>query len=303
MVADTIAPTAPPVACAWCGRAFGEGSEGLPGRLRCRGCGVATTDPWPSDADLARAYAGWYRPQSGRFSGVGDRLLRRTRARLAVHLDQRAPPGPVLDVGAGDGALLDALRARGRDATGLERRSSRPDVRESTVQETDGVWSAVVFWHSLEHLREPGEALRAASRLLAPGGILVVAVPNAESLQAAVFGGRWFALDFPRHLVHIPASALRASLKELGLEVERESPLRGGQVVFGWLYGLVGLLPGHPDLYDAIRRPEARRTTLSGPRRAAALGAAAVIWPLAVAAGSIEALLGRGGTVYIEARA
>ena len=42
---------------------------------------------------------------------------------------------------------------------------------------------------------------------------------------------------------------------------------RGGQALFGWLHGLVGSLPGRPDLYDAIRRPEARSRPLS-PRRA-----------------------------------
>jgi len=34
--------------------------------------------------------------------------------------------------------------------------------------------------------------------------------------------------------------------------------------VFGWVHGLVGKLPGHPDLYDAIRRSEARQAA-QGP--------------------------------------
>lgn len=67
------------------------------------------------------------------------------------------------------------------------------------------------------------------------------------------------ALDLPRHLVHLPSAALIDRLRSLGLAVERISYWRGGQVVFGWLHGLVGMLPGHPDLYDAIRRPEAQQ--------------------------------------------
>ena len=107
-------------------------------------------------------------------------------------------------------------------------------------------------------------------RLLEPGGVAVVAIPNPDSLQARAFGDRWLHLDLPLHLVHIPAPALLARLRELGMRIERVSYLRGGQVVFGWLHGIVGLLPGHPDLYDAIRRPEARRRPLSpgaAPRR------------------------------------
>jgi SAM-dependent methyltransferase len=263
---------------------------------------VATTDPWPDEATLERAYAGSYRPDSGRFSGPGDRVLRRTRGLLARRIDRVAPPGPVLDVGAGDGALLDALAARAREALGLERASSRPDVREGELRDLDGRFAAIVFWHSLEHLREPGRALAEAAERLAPGGLLVIALPNAASLQARAFGDGWLALDLPRHLVHVPAPALLARLRELGLEPARVSHLRGGQSAFGWLHGLVGLLPGRPSLYDAIRRPEARAGELEGPERLAALGAGAALLAPAAALAGVEAALRRGGTVYVEAR-
>ncbi len=78
-----------------------------------------------------------------------------------------------------------------------------------------------------------GRALARAAELLQPGGVLVVAVPNSDSLQARVFGDRWFALDLPRHLVHLPAETLVRRLNELGLRRGRVSHLRGGQVVFG----------------------------------------------------------------------
>jgi SAM-dependent methyltransferase len=257
--------------------------------VACERCGVAATDPWPTDAELEAAYSGFYRPAGGRFGGPGDALLRRSRAVLARRVDRLAPPGPVLDVGSGEGVLVDALQARGRDARGLER-------GDPQVTELDGEWAAVVLWHSLEHLREPGAALEAAARLLAPGGLLVVAVPNAASLQAQAFGSRWFALDLPRHLTHIPAGALRRRVEELGLRVRRVSYWRGGQVLFGWLHGLSG-----GRLYDAIRRPAARSRPMGGAARAATLAAAVLAAPLAVVAAAAEAALHRGGTVYLEA--
>ncbi|HEX6116089.1 MAG TPA: class I SAM-dependent methyltransferase [Solirubrobacterales bacterium] len=289
--------------CEWCGAELGAGARRLRRRTVCGRCGVATTDPLPSDAELESAYRGWYRPASGRFAGPGDAILRRLRNRLASHLDRAAPPGPVLDVGAGAGHLLDALAARGRSAVGLERAASaRPGIRAAELGELDGEWAAIVFWHSLEHLRGAGAALDQAARMLAPNGLLVVAMPNAASLQAAVFGDRWLALDFPRHLVHVPEGALRDRLTGLGLRVERTSPLRGGQAVFGWLHGLVGALPGALDLYAAIRRGGARERPLRAPRRAAALAAGSILLPVAVAAALLEAALGRGGSTYVEAR-
>jgi SAM-dependent methyltransferase len=263
---------------------------------------VATTDPWPSPAELDAAYAGWYRPQKGRFSGVGDALLRRSRGLLAGRLERVAPPGPVLDVGAGDGALLDALRARGREAVGLERASARADIRELDILdlEDDG-WAGIVFWHSLEHHPAPARALARAAGLLADRGLLAVAAPNSDSLQARAFGDRWLALDPPRHLVHLTAGALVARLDELGLRVTRVSHVRGGQVVFGWLHGMVGALPGAADLYDAIRRPEARQSQFGAGRRALTLAAATALLPAAALAAGAEVALRRGGSVYVEA--
>jgi hypothetical protein len=280
--------------CRWCGAPLDDHSAHLAGRTRCVACGVATTDPFPTPAQLDAAYSTWYRPEGGRFSGPGDRLLRRTRGRLATRVDRLAPPGPVLDVGSGDGTLVAALRAAGREAHGLER-------GDRELAAIDAPQAAIVFWHSLEHLPEPAEALAHAAALLEPGGLLVVAIPNAASLQAAVFGDAWLALDPPRHLTHIPAGALVERCRELGLHVRRVSYVRGGQVLFGWLHGLVGRLPGHPDLYDAIRRPDARRTGLRGPRRTATLAAGVALAPVAVLAAAAEVLLRRGGTVCVEA--
>lgn len=283
--------------CRWCGASLG-GGERLPGRIRCARCGVATTDPWPSAAELDRAYAGAYRPSSGRFAGIGDAVLRRTRGSLARRIDRIAPAGAVLDVGAGEGALVAALRGRRRSATGVEREDDG-----SALPADPGGWAAIVFWHSLEHLSDPRAALATARERLAPDGVVVVAVPNSDSLQARAFGGRWLALDPPRHLVHLTAAALRSRLEELGLRVERVSNWRGGQVVFGWLDGLVGALPPHLSLYDAIRRPEARFAPLSAGHRAATLLLAALLAPVALLAGAAEVAVGRGGTVYVEARA
>ena len=250
------------------------------------------------------AYGGWYRPVDGRFSGMGDRIFVHLRGRLARRLDRIAPEGPILDVGSGTGALLTALRRRGRDAVGLERGTTHAEgVEDRGILElTDGGWAAIVFWHSLEHLRAPGEALERAAALLRQGGVLVVALPNAASLQARVFGDRWFALDLPRHLVHVPSNALLSKLRENGLRVERVSYARGGQVVFGWSYGIVGAMPGHLDLYDAIRKPNARSVQVSPGKRRATLALAALTLPIAASAAFVEILMRRGGTVYVEAR-
>jgi SAM-dependent methyltransferase len=271
----------------------------------CATCGAATTFPVPTADELERAYATWYRPDSGRFSAGGDKLLSISRAALARRLDRVAPPGPVLDVGSGDGSLLRALRVRGREAVGLERTASGEGVIAREIVDFDdrrGAWAAVVFWHSLEHLSNPAAAVDRAAELLAPGGVLAVAVPNLRSWQSRCFGGRWFHLDLPRHLSHLPAAALVAGLTGRGLTVTRASHWRGGQILFGWLQGLTATLPSRPDLYSAIRQAGAQDLVTTGRRRTAVILAATALAPLAVALSVAEILTRAGGTVYVEAR-
>jgi hypothetical protein len=221
---------------------------------------------------------------------------------LARRLDRIAPPGPVLDVGAGEGVLIDAVRSRGRVAVGLERDSGRQDMRDEPLERIEGEWAAIVFWHSLEHLPHPGDAILRAARLLRSDGVVVIAVPNNDSLQARAFGDRWLHLDPPLHLVHLSERSLVSRLAACGLDVERRSHFRGGQIVIGWVDGLVGELPGHPSLYQALRRPEARSRALSPARRAATLAAGVLLLPVALVAAALEVTLKRSGTVYVEAR-
>jgi SAM-dependent methyltransferase len=289
--------------CIWCGLAFDEAATHLQRRTRCSSCGALTTDPRPSEAELTEAYGDWYRPHAERrFLFAADAILGHTRGLLAARIDGVAPAGAVLDVGAGDGTLIDALRARGREATGLERNIERADFQDISLTEVDGRFAAIVFWHSLEHLPDPGDAIREAARLLVPGGLVVVAVPNIDSYQADLFGDRWLHLDFPRHLVHLSTGSLVSGLEKEGFAIDRVSFVRSGQILIGWLQGIVGSLPGRPDLYHALRRERARGVHQSAAKRAFAIAAGVLLSPIAALAAGGEIAAHRAGTVYIEAR-
>ena len=287
--------------CVWCGYTLDDAARPF-GRAICGRCGTGTTDPVPDQASLDAAYGDWYWPRAGqRFSLVGDALLRRSRASMAARIDEAAPPGAILDVGAGEGTLIDALKERGRKASGLERESDHPDIRNMAIDQVEGQFAGIVFWHSLEHLGNPREAVVEASRLLIPGGVMIIAVPDNGSFQAAAFGDGWLHLDLPRHLVHLTERSLTAGLEESGFRIGPVSGTRAGQVVIGWLDGLVGKLPGDLDLYQSLRRKSARRIEISPARRAAAIAGGVILFPVALACAAAEIALKRSGSVYVEA--
>jgi 2-polyprenyl-3-methyl-5-hydroxy-6-metoxy-1,4-benzoquinol methylase len=103
------------------------------------------------------------------------------------------PGSRVLDLGAADGSVARALKARGCAVWGVEQDKQAAEVAREICDrvviadlESEEVWSAlegetfdVIFaLDVLEHLRQPAPVLRRASRHLKPTGIVVVSLPN-----------------------------------------------------------------------------------------------------------------------------
>jgi 2-polyprenyl-3-methyl-5-hydroxy-6-metoxy-1,4-benzoquinol methylase len=77
----------------------------------------------------------------------------------------------------------------------------------------------VTAFHVLEHVPDPVAAARRMLDWLAPGGLLIVEVPNAGGLGARLFGGAWAGLELPRHLSHFTPATLEAVIAKAGGEV------------------------------------------------------------------------------------
>ena len=186
------------------------------------------------------------------------------------------PPGPVLDVGAGDGALLDALALRGREALGLERQSSRPDISAtgSSSWKGSGRRSFSGTRWSIFPTRERRSTAR--PRCCRPAACASSPSPTRAACRLACSAlAGWRSICPPsRSPVRRRPGGPAAKPVARGGACQL---LARGQVVFGWLHGLVGLLPGDLDLYDAIRRSQAQSRRRSPANRAVTLGAGALL--------------------------
>lgn len=212
-------------ACAWCDAPLGLPAPGLDGPRRCAACGTRIRS-WPTDDQLEALFAqeAARRPETASRCTVADALRRRARRRLAVRVARMAPPGPVLDVGSGDGTLLDSLRAAGRVATGIGRAPVRSDVHDVEITEVGGRYAAIVFWQSLGSVRAPRTALEHAAALLKPDGLLAIAQPTSVALPALT--EKWRGIATPAQRIRVPQRALVERLRSLGLEVVHADRVR-----------------------------------------------------------------------------
>jgi len=162
----------------------------------------------------------------------GAAVLTRVRARwLLRRLRWSCPPwtggGRYLDVGCGSGGALGVARALGWRVAGIEMdeaaaakaRSFTDDLHVGDVLDApfaSGRFDVVTAFHVLEHLADPIAALRRMLDWLAPGGLLIVEVPNAGGLGARLFGRAWSGLELPRHLSHFTPHTLERAVEQAG---------------------------------------------------------------------------------------
>ena len=100
-------------------------------------------------------------------------------------------------------------------------------------------FDAIILFHVLEHLSAPCEVLQHCEQALKPGGTLIVAVPNARSWQARIFGPTWFHLDVPRHLYHFSPASLSRALERVGLRPGSANFHSFEHDPFGWIQSLL----------------------------------------------------------------
>jgi SAM-dependent methyltransferase len=234
-------------------------------------------------------------------------LVRLDQARAVRLAAELAGGRHLLDIGCGDALLVCEARRLGLEAFGVDRpeaplwRGCDPCWRTSGdvehLEQPPEQWDVISLFHVAEHLRAPVELFAKVRRWLRPRGVFVLQVPNAEAVQAAVFGARWYGYDVPRHLVHWSRSTLRRALAGAGFEVLRERHMSWRDSGPFWAGSLC------PGLDPLIER---ERSLAGGPRPAAVtllrrLAYLALVWsttPLSLA----EAALGRGATVTVLAR-
>ncbi len=114
-----------PPRCHACGRDTAEIAHpsAEPGfeLLRCPDCGLGRTWPPESADKIASWYpAQYYGKENVRFNPLFERMIRWFRNRRRGVLHNRAPCGPVLDVGCGRGLMLSYLRGLGYEPHGVE---------------------------------------------------------------------------------------------------------------------------------------------------------------------------------------
>ena len=230
--------------CPWCGSPSIVGRidttdvfQNKPGTFHvdeCTDCGHIFQNPAPTDAGLDYYYADFY-------EGIGEELWEVIFAGGAHHSRNRveaiarvAEPKTWLDVGAGHGHFCLTARQRwpetrfdGVDMSETVEEAGRRGRIDTAYRglfteladELPRNYDVVSMHHYLEHTRDPRRELAAAAELLAPGGHLMIEVPDPSTPWARRLGRFWYYWAQPQHLHLVRCEELVAHLEAQGFEV------------------------------------------------------------------------------------
>ncbi|QDT40002.1 Ubiquinone biosynthesis O-methyltransferase [Gimesia alba] len=313
-----------PFQCEVCGANVAQPVFLLPGTtyriVHCTECGLGTLYPPPTLSEISAFYPSPYYGSGGKkFSGLVEAVVRMVGARLSRFLVKQIPSqGRVLDVGCGRGVTLKTLANAGLEAHGFEVNRDAIKGLDSRIQAKIApslveanydaeYFDAIIIWHVLEHVSEPRKTLAEACRILRPGGVLVVAVPNASSWQAKITGPAWFHLDPPRHLFHFPLPALKQLLTSVGFQCQRTHHFSLRQNPFGWIQSILNFIPWLPrnGLYSLLHRHGERSgfaMPFSRGMRIQMYALFVLLAPPALMLSVAAALFRRGATVHVVCR-
>lgn len=282
-------PRTDPGLCELCGEALPRRVAAdlppEPSLLACPGCGLTSLAVFPAPAERKAGYQEEYYDEQGeRFLGPLEmlvRFFRRLRRRDLLRRFRRhaaaAAPRSFIDVGCGRGLLVDLFAEAGFAAVGTQlsetaaraARARGADVRVGELRELAlpaGSFGIVAIYHVLEHVEAPLAELREASRLLAPGGLLLVEVPSFKRPGAKLLGPRDLCIDYPHHLYFFTPETLRPLLPAAGFAIAGESHFSLEYSPVTTLQNLLNLLPGRPNrLLDALRRNSASASLRRSP--------------------------------------
>ena len=142
----------------------------------------------------------------------------------------------LLDIGCGAGDFLNFCKNKGWEVSGVEPTEKAREISESKLgikissdlsldHFDDASFDVVTMWHVLEHRFDIMETVAELKRIVKPGGLIIIALPNYKSYDAKFYKQYWAAYDVPRHLFHFTKKTIEIIFAKNNLKLSKVYPM------------------------------------------------------------------------------
>lgn len=214
--------------------------HGLPGEFKveeCKHCDIIAIHPQLSSEEIEKYYPQDYvsfppaiEDERSWFKRIDREIGVEKRCRAVIKQSGRTS-GKILDIGCATGVFLNSMKKHGWECYGVEPSDfasdyaiNRFDLNVFHGYLEDGlfennVFDVITLWDVFEHLPEPVETLHIISKILKPGGLLVINTPNANSWERKIFRKYWVGWEVPRHYHIFTPKTITELLSNSGFNV------------------------------------------------------------------------------------
>ncbi|HEX8515111.1 MAG TPA: class I SAM-dependent methyltransferase [Bacteroidia bacterium] len=209
--------------------------------VSCNSCGFKFTNPRPENNQLGKyykseEYVSHSNTKKGFINSTYQTVRKYTLLKKLQLISKYFKTGRILDIGCGTGEFLNTCKSAKWQTLGIEPdddarqmaiRNYALDVRKESdlVLLENESFDIISMWHVLEHVPNLNERVEELKRLIKPKGIIIIAVPNCDSLDAKLYKENWAAYDVPRHLYHFTPKDIDTLFRNHGLKMFRILPM------------------------------------------------------------------------------
>lgn len=213
------------------------------GIVQCTNCGFAFTQNHPDKDHIgpyykSNDYVSHNDTQQGLFFKVYH-LVRKIMLRKKLGMVKKytqLTQGSALDIGCGTGYFLNTLQEAKWEVDGLEQDSEARAIAQKkfylNIQDPNELhhlpnekYDCITLWHVLEHVHDLHTYLSKIHQLLKADGVVMIAVPNHDSLDAKYYGKHWAAWDVPIHLWHFNPKSMAQLMAQHQFKIIKKKPL------------------------------------------------------------------------------
>ena len=201
------------------------------GVVRCLSCGTSYLSPRLNEPAMLRFYEDDKYFESGDVGYTSylqqEKSLRYSFRRFLRQLHRRkVTGGSLLEVGCGYGFLLDEAKPYFDYRVGIDFSSAVESAKDRADRVYQGDldtipqeerFDCIILVSVIEHVHKPVEYLAKLRQRLRPGGKLVVATPDVNSIFQRMLGRRWPAFQvIPEHVAFYNRPTLSALMSKAG---------------------------------------------------------------------------------------
>jgi len=195
--------------------------------MQCKKCDFMFIYPPPTIQTQKEYYNKSYQKGTYKVYTNQDNLRKKLNEKRYLEIEKYNPKGNLLDIGCASGFFLDVATKYGLSIFGVElseeavkiARLKNKNIFHGTLEAAkynNSFFDIVTIYDIIEHVVDPNSMMKEVSRIIKPGGLIVITTPDTNSWHAKIMRKNWGFIIPLEHLCYFSHLSMKLLLEKNG---------------------------------------------------------------------------------------